>query len=62
MTEGAGVASVAGARSFDTWTVLRLMKWSGEYLEGKGVEKGRLDAEHLLAHALDTARLRSYCR
>jgi release factor glutamine methyltransferase len=37
-----------------------MMKWSGEYLEGKGVERGRLDAEHLLAHALGTARLQLY--
>jgi release factor glutamine methyltransferase len=37
-----------------------MMKWSGEYLDGKGVERGRLDAEHLLAHALGTARLQLY--
>jgi release factor glutamine methyltransferase len=37
-----------------------MMKWSGTYLEGKGVERGRLEAEHLLAHALGTARLQLY--
>lgn len=40
--------------------MLRLMRWSGEYLEGKGVERGRLDAEHLLAHALGVKRLELY--
>ena len=44
----------------ETWTVLRLMRWSGEYLEAKGVERGRLDAEHLLADALDVERLQLY--
>ena len=43
-----------------TWTVLRLIRWSGEYLSGKGVESGRLDAEHLLAHALGMERLQLY--
>ena len=44
----------------EAWTVLRLMRWSGEYLDGKGVERGRLDAEHLLAEALGVARLQLY--
>lgn len=42
------------------WTVLRLIRWSAEYLSEKGVESGRLDAEHLLAHALGTSRLQLY--
>lgn len=44
----------------EAWTVLRLIRWSGAYLEGKGVEGGRLDAEHLLARALGTERLQLY--
>jgi release factor glutamine methyltransferase len=36
------------------------MRWSGEYLESKGIERGRLDAEHLLAHALGVRRLDLY--
>ena len=39
------VAAEAATRgpADEVWTVLRLMRWSGEYLEGKGVERGRLD-------------------
>lgn len=44
----------------EPWTVLRLIRWSAGYLEEKGVESGRLDAEHLLALALDTERLNLY--
>jgi len=51
---------MAPARDHDVWTVLRLMTWSGEYLEGKGVERGRLGAEHLSAHALGLPRLQIY--
>ncbi|MCG6955629.1 MAG: peptide chain release factor N(5)-glutamine methyltransferase [Gemmatimonadetes bacterium] len=56
------VAAEAATRgpADEVWTVLRLMRWSGEYLEGKGVERGRLDAEHLLAHALGVGRLQLY--
>lgn len=42
------------------WTVLKLIRWSTGYLEEKGVEQPRLDAEHLLAHALGTTRLQLY--
>lgn len=44
----------------ETWTVLRMILWSAEYLAGKGVERARLDAEHLLAHALGLKRLDLY--
>jgi release factor glutamine methyltransferase len=40
--------------------VLRLILWSADYLRGKGVESGRLDAEHLLAHVLELGRLQLY--
>jgi release factor glutamine methyltransferase len=43
-----------------TWTVLGLIRWSADYLVQKGVDQGRLDAEHLLAHALETDRLHLY--
>ncbi len=42
------------------WTVLKLIRWSGQYLDEKGIERGRLDAEHLLAHAMSTSRLDLY--
>lgn len=56
----ADAAEAARGRDGEVWTVLRLMRWSGEYLEGKGVERGRLDAEHLLAHTLGVKRLQLY--
>jgi release factor glutamine methyltransferase len=61
-TAGSGGASGYGhtGGEADRWTVLRLIRWSAEYLEGKGVENGRLDAEHILAHVLDVGRLQLY--
>ena len=44
----------------ESWSVLRLIRWSGQYLEEKGIEEGRRDAEHLLAEALDLKRLDLY--
>ena len=53
--------SVTGAStSSETWTVLRTMLWSADYLKSKGVESPRLDAEHLLAHVLGVGRLEMY--
>ncbi len=58
---GGGDAPVSGNdRDEEVWTVLRLMRWSGEYLESKGIERGRLEAEHLLAGALGVERLQLY--
>lgn len=44
----------------DVWTILRMILWSAEYLQERGVESGRLDAEHLLAHVLGVERLQLY--
>jgi len=44
----------------ESWTPIRLTRWSGEYLRGKGVESGRLDAEFLLARVLNVGRLDLY--
>ena len=44
----------------EPWTVLRMMLWSAGYLEAKGVGSARLDAEHMLAHALGVERLQLY--
>jgi len=46
--------------SGDSWTVLRLILWSADYLKEKGIETGRLDAEHLLAHVVGVGRLQLY--
>ncbi|MEX0856005.1 MAG: peptide chain release factor N(5)-glutamine methyltransferase [Gemmatimonadota bacterium] len=53
-------AGVAPPPEGEAWTVLHLVRWSAEYLAGKGVEGGRLDAEHLLADTLSTTRLQLY--
>jgi release factor glutamine methyltransferase len=42
------------------WSVLRLLRWSTQYLEGKGIPEVRIDVEHLLAHALGLRRLDLY--
>jgi release factor glutamine methyltransferase len=44
----------------EPWTPILLTRWSGEYLRGKGVEGGRLDAELLLAQVLGVRRLDLY--
>lgn len=44
----------------ELWPVMELVRWSGEYLRGKGIGEGRLDAEHLLAHVLGATRLELY--
>ena len=44
----------------EPWTVLQLVRWSAGWLEGKGVERPRLDVELLLADALGMDRLHLY--
>ena len=59
-----GAQHAAAPRGFagteEPWTILRLMLWSADYLEQKGVERARLDAEYLLAHVLGVGRLEMY--
>lgn len=50
----------AGVAGTEPLTVLSVMLRSADYLAGKGVESARLDAEHLLAHALGVGRLEMY--
>lgn len=64
---GSSEAAAAGVRAGaavpeapEEWTVLNLVLWSAEYLQGKGVDRARLDGEHLLAHALGLKRLDLY--
>lgn len=44
----------------ETWTVLKLLKWTADYFAGKGIEGGRLDAELLLAETLKLDRVGLY--
>lgn len=44
------------------WTVGRLLQWTAGYLKDHGSDSPRLDAEVLLAHALDCERIALYTR
>ena len=41
-------------------TVLDIIKRTTEYLTGKGVENARLNAEHLVGHAMGLPRMQLY--
>lgn len=54
-------AAGSGQASRDkAWTVLELLKWTTDYFRRSGIDSARVDAEVLLAHALQTERLRLY--
>ncbi len=57
---GTGPASPASAADPDRWTVGRLLNWTKDYLERRGCEFPRLDAEVLLAHVLGWQRVQLY--
>src|SRR3954471_4304701 len=44
----------------ETWTVLRLLTWTTDYLKSNGSDSPRLDAEVLLAHARGCERIMLY--
>ena len=44
----------------ETWTVLKILTWTKEYLAGKGVDNARLEAEWLLSSALGLDRVGLY--
>ncbi len=44
------------------WTVLRLLNWTREHFERRGVDSPRLAAEVLLAHVLGCQRIQLYTR
>ena len=50
----------ASTEGGEPWTVLRLLTWTTDYFKRHGIDTARLDAEILLAHALETKRLRLY--
>ena len=48
--------SSAGAPATE-WTIGSLLKWAADDFRGRGIEKPRLDAEVLVAHALKVTRM-----
>lgn len=48
------------AEADDRWTVLRLLNWTKEFLQKKGADHPRLDAEVLLASVLKCQRVKLY--
>jgi len=44
----------------ETWTVLKVLQWTADYLKEKGIPGGRLDAELLLAEVLNLDRVGLY--
>lgn len=44
----------------ETWTVLKVLQWTADYLTQRGVDNGRLDAELLLAQSLGLDRVGLY--
>ncbi len=47
-------------RESGTWTIRRVLGWTAQHFEKKGVDAPRLTAELLLAHTLATTRVRLY--
>ncbi len=44
----------------DTWTLLKLLRWTTDYFAGKGIDSPRLNAELLLAGVLELDRVGLY--
>ncbi len=44
----------------DSWNILKLLEWSTQYFQSKGIESPRLDAEVLLAQNLSLSRVQLY--
>ncbi len=44
----------------DTWTLLKLLRWTTEFFAAKQIDNPRLDAELLLAHVLNLDRIGLY--
>jgi len=58
--EGERSSSGRATAQQQTWTVLDLLRWTAQHFAERGIESARLDAECLLAFALDCDRLRLY--
>ena len=46
----------------EVWTINKILSWTTEHFQSKGIESSRLDAEILLANALNCKRLDLYLR
>jgi len=46
----------------EPWTIGRLLNWTTEYLESKGSEEARLEAQLMLGHALGCPKIQLYAR
>jgi len=44
----------------ETWTISRLLHWTRDFFQKKGIEKPLLEAEILLAHAMKIKRIELY--
>jgi release factor glutamine methyltransferase len=44
----------------EAWTILRVLDWTRNFFESKGIESARLDAEVLIAHVLKLQRVMLY--
>lgn len=51
---------IKAASAGEAWTVLRLLQWTTDFFGKRGSESPRLDAEVLLAHALQCTRIELY--
>lgn len=47
-------------RQMETWTILRVLEWTREFLAGKGVENARLEAEWMLCAVCGLDRVGLY--
>ncbi|MBW2233797.1 MAG: peptide chain release factor N(5)-glutamine methyltransferase [Deltaproteobacteria bacterium] len=51
---------MSSERTERVWTVLDLLRWTTDHFASRGIDTPRLDAEVLLAYALECDRLRLY--
>jgi release factor glutamine methyltransferase len=56
------MSQAATSTTDETWTVLRLLNWTRDWLAKQGCASARLDAELLLAHVLQCNRLQLLMR
>ncbi|GAC1335567.1 MAG: hypothetical protein NVSMB14_02980 [Isosphaeraceae bacterium] len=64
MTEGleSNAVSHGDPSSEDRWPIKRLLSWTADRLNKRGLESPRLDAEVLLAHSLGWDRVKLYTK